>query len=68
MKTLESKPTFRWALIYGKKDSFSKIYNRLGEEVPPTLKVLQQAWQDVHTGEIEWRNIETVDLRKAQEK
>ena len=67
-KTLRADPEFRWALIYGKKDSFSKIYNNAGEEVPPTLKVLQQAWIDISTGEVEWKNLETVDLRKAQEK
>jgi hypothetical protein len=62
------EPAFRWALIYGKKDSFKKIYNNAGEEVPTTLKVLQQAWIDILTGEVEWKNLETVDLRKAQEK
>ena len=68
MKTIRAEPTFRWALIYGKKNSFSKIYNNAGEEVPPTLKVLQQAWIDISTGEVEWKDLETVDLRKASEK
>jgi len=50
------------------QDPFYVNIDNLGKVVKPSVKVLQQAWIDILTGEVEWKDLETVDLRKAQEK
>jgi hypothetical protein len=68
MKTLRAEPAFRWALKDVYQDPFYVNIDNTGKVVKPFVKVLQQAWIDVLTGEVEWKDLETVDLRKAQEK
>lgn len=67
MKTLRAEPAFRWALKDVYRDPFYITIDSTGKEVKPSAKVLQQAWIDILTGEVEWKDLETVDLRKAKE-
>ena len=67
MSVIRAEPAFRWALKDAYQDPFYVNIDNLGKVVKPSVKVLQQAWIDILTGEVEWKDLETVDLRKAQE-
>jgi len=68
MSVIRAEPAFRWAIKNAYQDPFYVYIDNLGKVVKPSIKVLQQAWIDILTGEVEWKDLETVDLRKAQEK
>ena len=68
MSVIRAEPAFRWAIKDAYQDPFYVTIDSTGKEVKPSVKVLQQAWIDILTGEVEWKDLETVDLRKAQEK
>lgn len=68
MSVIRAEPAFRWAIKDAYRDPFYVTIDNTGKEVKPSVKVLQQAWMDILTGEVKWKDIEVVDLRKAQEK
>ena len=68
MTILRAEPAFRWAIKDAYQDPFYLTIDSTGKKVKPSIKVLQQAWIDILTGKVEWKDLETVDLRKAQEK
>ena len=67
MSVIRAESAFRWAIKDVYQDPFYVNIDNLGNVVKPSIKVLQQAWIDTLTGEVEWKDLETVDLRKAQD-